>query len=357
VTTPRLRYTTASLVRALLIVGAWLLAVVALTRAATALVWFAEAAVIAALAYPVVEAASRRVPRWLVTLVLTVLGLAVVALLATTLFRELQHESSRLRVSAPAAARAIERSSGFGATARRFGLTPRVTTLADDVAGRFQIDTGHLGPLASKVGSNAAAVLVVVVLALMLMASGPSLIDGALGALAPDTASTTRELLARAHRRSYRYLGLMALRAVAFGLLGYGLARALGVHLPVTAGVWLGLWAFVPYVGLVVGGALLALLSALNSPEQTAVLLAAFVAVQFLDGWLVQSRIDRATLRFGILLTLASALIGFSLYGGGGLVVGVVLVEFAASMAADLGELRDEQGAPAVTAPSSPGPP
>jgi len=353
-TTPRLRFTTASLVRALLIVGAWLLALVVLTRATTAMVWFAEATVIAALAQPVVRAASRHLPRWFVVLALTVIGFAVVALLAATVFRELQRETSRLRDSAPVAARALERSNGFGPVAKRAGLTARTTNLANGIADRFQITAGKLGPLASEVGSNAAAVAAVVVLALMLLASGPAMIEGALGTLPPDTAAAARDLLARAYHRSCRYLGWMALRAVAFGLLAYGLARVLDVRLPVTVAIWMGLWAFVPYVGLVVGGVLLAFLTALHSPGQALVVLVAFVAVQFLDGWLVQQRIDRTTLRFGIFLTLASALVGFSLYGGGGLVVAVVLVEFAASMLADLGVFQDERASLAAAPTPSP---
>lgn len=351
--TETLRFTTGSILRAVLIVGAWLVALTVLSRATTAVVWFAEAVLIAALFFPVVAYAGRHLPRALVVIGVTVVALATVSLLSVAVFRDMQTEARDLQQRAPAAARELEQSDTFGSLASRIGLSDKVQSWSDSVADRFQIDTGDLGRLADRVGGNASAVLAVWILTVMLIASGPAMVSGSLSALREDTASRVRWVLGHAYRRWCTYTGLMAARSVVVGLVGYAVARGLGLEVPVVLAVWLAMWAFIPYVGVFVGGLVFALLSVLDSPGRALVVLVAFLVVQVLDAVLVQRRIDRATLRFGVFATLAAALVGFSLYGGGGLVMAVASVQFAISIVADIGALNDRD-APVLVAAAPP---
>jgi predicted PurR-regulated permease PerM len=341
VATQTLRFTTGSILRAVVIVGAWFVALTVLSRATTAVVWFAEAVLIAALFFPVVAFAGRHLPRAVVVVGLTLVALATVALLSVAVFRDMQSEAQDLQHRAPAAARELEQSDTFGSLATRIGLADKVQSWADGVADRFQITTGDLGGLADRVGGNASAVLAVWILTIMLIASGPAMVAGSLSAFRDDTAARLRWVFAHAYRRWCTYTGLMAARSLVVGGLGYLAARALGLEVPVVLAVWLALWSFIPYVGLFTGGLLFALLAVPDSPARALAVLVAFVVVQVLDAVFVQHRIDRATMRFGVFLTLAAALVGFSLYGGGGLVLAVALVQFAMSIVADLGALND----------------
>jgi predicted PurR-regulated permease PerM len=133
----------------------------------------------------------------------------------------------------------------------------------------------------------------------------------------------------------------MSLRALAFGIVTYLACRLLGVETPLLLAVWVALWAFVPYVGLLMGGAAIGLVAALHSPVGSMLVLGAVLMVQAGDAWFVQRRIDAASMRFGPFLTLSSALVGFNLYGPGGLILAVLASQLGLSILADIGTLND----------------
>jgi len=338
---PTLRITPGSIVRAMLIVAAWLVALVVLRRAQTALVWFVEGAVIASLTWPIVHALGRWVPRWLILIALTAVGVAVIGLLGTGLFNDLRSEADQFRAQAPAAARRIEHSGQLGALARDVDLAPKVEDLSGRLAGRFRFDQSEMGGLAARLGSSASAVLAVWMLALMLVITGPDLVKGVLGASRPDTAARLRWVLDHAYRRTCRYVGFMSLRSLGFGVVTYVGCRLFGVEVPILLAVWVAIWAFVPYVGLLMGGATVALVVALHSPVVAAFVLGAVVVTQACDAWFVQRRIDATSMRFGAFLALSSALVGFSLYGPGGMILAVLVAQLGLSILADVGTLND----------------
>ena len=78
----------------------------------------------------------------------------------------------------------------------------------------------------------------------------------------------------------------------------------------------------------------------MNGPEQAlAVLVGAFI-LQMLDAYLVQRKVDVATVPVGIFPTMLAAMIGFSLRGPGGLLVGVALATMAMAVLSDTGAMR-----------------
>ncbi|HTS15486.1 MAG TPA: AI-2E family transporter, partial [Candidatus Sulfotelmatobacter sp.] len=298
-------------------------------------------AVIASLTWPVVNSLRRWVPRWLVLVALTAVGVGVIGLLGTGVFNDLRSEAGEFHAQAPTAAHKIEDSGQLGALARDVDLAPKIQQLSGRLADRFQFDQREMGGLAARLGSSASAVLAVWMLALMLVITGPNLVDGMLGAFRPDTAARLRWVLGRAYRRTTRYVGLMGLRAIGFGVVTYAACRFFGVDVPILLAVWVALWAFVPYVGLLMGGATIALVVALHSPVEAMFVLAAVVVVQAGDASFLQRRIDAASMRFGAFLALSFALVGFSLYGPGGLILAVLLAQLGLSILADIGTLND----------------
>lgn len=339
--TTTLRISTPSVVRAVLIVGAWLLAVVVATRSSTALVWFAEAALVAGLAWPVVERMSRHVPRAVALVLLSVGSLAVVLGVSATVFVELQAQARQLPALGNRTGLQLELSDEFGDLAVHAEVRQEIEAFTQGVADRFELTGDRLSGLAAEVGGNAAAVVAVWILALMLVVGGPKLVDGTLGALPPGTAVRARWVLGRAYRRTCTYVGLMALRSLVAALAAYGLARALGLEVPVVLATWVLLWAFVPDVGLVIGALGLALVASPGNVTTAVALIGGSFVVAALDARYVQRRIDGRSIHLGVFLTLAAALFGFSLYGAGGLVLAVVASQFAISIVADLGHLRD----------------
>ena len=334
-------------------VGAWSLATAVAVRSSTALVWFAEAAVLAGLAHPVVERIGRRTSRPVAIVGLSVGTAALVLALGATLFVELQAQARALPEFGYRTGAQIELSDEWGDLARHTEIRQEIEAFTQDIADRFELTDDELGGLAEKVGSNLAAAIAVWILAVMLVVGGPSLVDGALGALPEPTQGRARSVLGRAYRRTCTYLGLMLGRAAVAGVVAYGVARLLGLDVPVLLAVWVALWAFVPDVGLVIGGLGMALVASPGNATTAYALVAGGVVVAALDARIVQRRIDGRSIHLGVFLTLVAAMFGFSLYGAGGLVLGVVAVQLAISIMTDLAADQPAADQPAADQPAA----
>ena len=178
------------------------------------------------------------------------------------------------------------------------------------------------------------------ILTVMIIFTGPSMVNGAIE-LAPETKrEPIRWVLKLAYSTSTKYMGFMALQSLAVLLITLSVSTWLGIDLPGLLAVTAALLAFVPYVGIFAGALPLALLALLNGPEQAlAVLVGAFI-LQMLDAYLVQRKVDHATVPVGIFPTMLAAMIGFSLRGPGGLLIGVALATMAMAVLSDTGAMR-----------------
>src|SRR4051812_19970982 len=127
----RLRLTPRSVVLAVAMFGATL----ALLRVAAAshrvLGWVAAAAVIAALIHPIVETLSRWMPRALAVALVVLLVLGAAATVGYAVVHSVARQTDRLKASAPAAARKLERSERYGELAREFKLVERTKRFVD----------------------------------------------------------------------------------------------------------------------------------------------------------------------------------------------------------------------------------
>jgi predicted PurR-regulated permease PerM len=335
VTRPTLRLSAGSVVRAVVIVGVFVGVAGVVVRAAHPIVWFVEASVIAALAWPAVQRLSRHMPAWLAVLGLTAAAAVVVGAIGAAGFTELQNEATRFRDTVPAAARRLEESRPFGGVLSDLHLGRQVERIGREAADRFELG-GDLPGLASAVGGGVSAVFVVWVLSVMLVFTGPGMVDSTISALP----AAVRERLGGALRQSYgvvlRHLGFTSIRAVVVGAVVYGAATGLHVDMPALLAAMAALAAFIPYVGIGLGALPLALLALLNSPQQSLAILAVAVAAQVLDSLVVQPRLDRATFSFGMFPTLVVVMVGVSLYGVVGLFVGLTLGAVAVAVLQNL---------------------
>jgi predicted PurR-regulated permease PerM len=89
----------------------------------------------------------------------------------------------------------------------------------------------------------------------------------------------------------------------------------------------------------------LALIALLNGPTESLLVLAGAVALQAFDGIVVQRRIDSSSVPLGMFPTLVAAMIGFSLRGPGGMLVGVAIAALLVSVLNDAGAMQVLRGA------------
>ena len=329
-----------SILRSVVIVGAYLLVITVAMRAATTLVWFLEACVFAALSWPVVQKLHRHMSNTAAILLITALLALSVSAIAALGLTELQGESAKFQRNVPAAVRDLEGTEGLGSLIKKLQIADDIERFADQITNQVRFRNADVRNIASRVGEGASAVFVVWILTVMIIFTGPSMVNGAID-LAPETKrEPIRWVLKLAYSTSAKYMGFMALQSLAVLLITFTVSTGLGIDLPGLLAVTAALLAFVPYVGIFAGALPLALLALLNGPEQAlAVLVGAFI-LQMLDAYLVQRRVDVATVPVGIFPTMLAAMIGFSLRGPGGLLVGVALATMAMAVLSDTGAMR-----------------
>jgi len=329
-----------SILRSVAIVGAYLLVITVALRAATTLVWFLEACVFAALSWPVVQKLHRHMSNTAAILLITALLALSVSAIAALGLTELQGESAKFQRNVPVAVRNLEGTEGLGSLIKRLQIADDIERFADQITNQVRFRNADLRGIASRVGEGASAVFVVWILTVMIIFTGPTMVNGAIG-LAPETKrEPIRWVLKLAYSTSAKYMGFMALQSLAVLLISFTVSSWLSIDLPGLLAVTAALLAFVPYVGIFAGALPLALLALLNGPEQAlAVLVGAFI-LQMLDAYLVQRRVDSATVPVGIFPTMLAAMIGFSLRGPGGLLIGVALATMAMAVLSDTGAMQ-----------------
>lgn len=327
--------------RAVLIV-ALALAVVALVAAASRpLGWVAAAVMVAALLQIPVTAASRVMPRALAVTVVLVVALGLVGGLAFGVVGDVGDQLDRLERAAPRAAREIERSERFGEFATEVDLARRVTEFVDGLPDRLR--GGDEVTAIRSAATRGIAFFATLVLTVFLTVSGPGLVDAGFRQIPdPDRRERVRTLVLSAHARWWRYLVMTLVRMVVAGLFAYLVARVLDVPGPVLLALWVGIWAIIPTVGVLVGSVAVALLAVPDSFGAAGAVLVFFAAYQVAEDVLVQPRLERRSLHVGAFVTFIAAALGLEVYGIGGLIGAVVLVVFAAAIVKEIGLDEDE---------------
>lgn len=339
-----LRISNRSIVRAMVIVGLFAIVVTVAARATGILSWFVQAAVFAALGWPLVQRLGRHMPKFVAVLLITAVIAGIVSALAATGLVEMQAESTRFRDTVPDAVRQLEQVDGIGTVIKDLRLADDIEQFADEISDRLRFKDTDVPGLASKVGGSASAVFVVWILTVMLVFTGPTMVEAAVGLVPEHQRDVARQVLRTAYGRSVKYLGLMSLRVIAIGVLTFTVATSLGLHMPGLLATVAALLAFVPYVGIIGGALPLALMALLNGSTESLLVLAGAVLLQTFDALVVQRRIDASSVPLGMFPTLIAAMIGFSLRGPGGMLVGVAIATLLISILNDAGAMQALSG-------------
>jgi predicted PurR-regulated permease PerM len=114
------------------------------------------------------------------------------------------------------------------------------------------------------------------------------------------------------------------------GLVVAAAAALLDVPSPAALGLAAGVMAMLPHVGIVLGTLPLVLLVlALKSEVTTAVTVVAVLGCQLGDSFWLRRRIAARSVHLGLLVPWVVALVGYEVYGVGGVAYGTALAVFA----------------------------
>jgi predicted PurR-regulated permease PerM len=349
----RVRFTAGSIVRGVLVVGAFVVLATVVMAAATPLVWFAEGVIGAALLFPAVVGLSRRMPHAMAVALLSVGIVVVVGLVGFRLFAELRDEANQFQTKAPTLAQDVESNPTVGSAAQQFELGEKVEKFANDIAGAFNFSDASVSTL-STAASLGSAAFVVWLFGVMMLFSAPRFLEGAADQLG-STARRERvaKIVAVGYWRAWQYFAAMLVRGLAYGAATWVVAWTLGLEAPTLLAVWVALWSFLPSIGLLIGGLLAAIVALFSSFAMGGELLVGFIVAQVLDARFVTSRIHGSTVKVGPSLTLAAAIIGFGLYGFGGTVIACAVLFLGIAVLDELRPLADEPDPDAAPDPAT----
>jgi predicted PurR-regulated permease PerM len=340
-----LRLTPWSLVRAVLVVAAGLLAVGVAVAAGTVLWWLAIATVLAGAFHPIVTWLRQRMPAWLAIIIVLVGAIAFVGLVGYRGVAELSAQFEVLRSNALDAARDIQASRQFGQVAAEFGLVDKTTSFLDSVpvvvvGGRAE---GGAAATVQTAASSGSALFAIATFAVLMLIFGSRFVQAALAQIDdPTVRRRVGALVLRAYHDSYRYAWLMAARAVVIGVLGGLLCAALGLETPTVLGVVFAVMSLIPGLGIVLAAVPVTILTAIGSVPTGVVVIVGALIAQALETSFVQRRIDEETVHVGPTPTLVAALLGLQLYGLGGLLVGLATAVYGLAVLFGLTRAHDE---------------
>jgi predicted PurR-regulated permease PerM len=332
-----LRLTPSSVLRALGMVAATILALAVFRAATRPLGWLVVAAIGAALLGPLVGLLQRFLPRGLAVFLAILVAVAAFGGIAYVVVEDLGNELARAQIISRRAAGEVERSESFGEFAREVELRERVDAFVEELPDRLR--GGDTAEAIQSAASRGVSFLITFVLLLFLLAWGPRFVDGGLNQLQDvERRERLRIILLGAYGRFWRYVAATLGRAVLAGVFTYAVVRFADLPAPVLLAVWVGAWSIVPGLGVVVGSLAVALIALPQSFSLGGWLLVLFIGYQVFDVFALEKRIDRATLHLGSFGTFVAAALGLEAYGIGGLIVATLLAMFAAAAVRTMSE-------------------
>lgn len=348
-----IRITARTAVLAVLAVVLTILGLRLFSAAHQPLSWAVAAAVVAVLIDPIVDVLDRRLPRILSVIIALLVLAAVTWAVIYVAFDDLSSGVDRLGESAQDAADELEaRDDSIGRAARDVDASRRVDLFVDALDERV---TGGDDVLASTAGT-APTYFVGGILTLFFMSYGPSLARSAVDQLPdPQVRGDVSEIVTRAVQRSRRAVLLTVSGGIVVGLAVAGAATLLDVPSPAALGLAAGVMAMLPHVGIVLGTLPLVLLVlALKSDVATVATVVVVLACQVGDSFWVRRRISARSVHIGLLVPWVVALVGYGVYGVGGVAYSLALAVFGLAVLDELGG-RTQSTAPIDESPEGAG--
>jgi predicted PurR-regulated permease PerM len=298
-----------------------------LTAAHRQLGWAFAAVLVAVLLEPLVRMLDGHLPRGVAIVVGLLLAATVVGVVVFGVLSDVGNQLDRVREAAPEAARELEESERFGATARDFRLEERVREVVD----RLEDPTSGIG---NEAASAAGTYFLCGILVIFFLVWGPRYASAAIEQVSdPARRWTARNVVRQGVRRGRIYV----LSAIGRGLVAGSATAALcwweDVPGPIVLGVTVAATTAMPGFGIVLGALPALLLEAgLGTADGVWRLLVAFLVLQAIDILVVREVVVPRSVTVGSAAIVIAVVVGFEIYGLGGSVYGAAVAVFLVAL-------------------------
>jgi predicted PurR-regulated permease PerM len=264
----------------------------------------------------------------------------IIGLLGYRGFDELSNQLASLKADSVRTAEEIEASEQFGDVAKEFGLREKVSSFFSDLP--TEMVGGSAANALQSAASSGGALFAIWTLSLLMLIFGSRIVRSGFAQVDdPVIAHRAQALVVRAYRDSSRYVWLMIFRALVVGVVAGLCCTALGVQTPTAFAVWFALLSLIPGFGIIVAAIPLAIFQSVTAAPLGLLIIGVAILVQVADVVFVQRRIEMSSVHVGPGLMVVAALVGFQIYGPGGLLVMLAATIFSIAFIRGLTEDHD----------------
>jgi predicted PurR-regulated permease PerM len=301
--------------------------VIVVLHVRTTIRWFAASVFLALALAPAVGLLERRVrirghapPRWLaiifVYIVAFIVFVLVIVLIAPAMVREIEMLGQQLPTYVSDFESWAEESSGFRELNQRFDLTKTLNEQVANLPARLGDAAKELQVITVGLLRNVVGALLVAVLALFMLLDGGNLFRRTAKRLPPDPAARVLRVGERISTIVRAYVTINVVLAIAAGLFTWIVLELLGVDIAVPLAISVALLDLIPLVGLTIGGALVAVITAIHSfPDGLIIWGVLFLVYQQVQDRVVQPMLYGKAVQIHPLIAIIVLLMGAQVAG------------------------------------------
>ena len=282
------------------------------------LIWIVIATFFAIVLSPPVNFLQHRLrfPRPLATLLIFVLGIALLAGLLYAFINPIVRETQKFVDNFPDYVEDAKAGRGpLGGVVRRYDLDRRIEERQDDIQRNLRNLGTHSLTILRSVGNAVAGTLTIVVLTILMLLSGPRMLATAVGILSPPTREHVRRVASDCAKAVTGYVAGNLLISVVAGTATFVFLLVTGVPFKGVLALWVAFADLIPLVGATLGAIPTVLVAFLHSTWTGIVSVIFFVAYQQFENHVLQVTIMSKTVELNPLAVLISVLIGVELSG------------------------------------------
>lgn len=294
------------------------LAILVVREISRVLVWIVIATFLAIVLSPPVNFLEHRLrfPRSLATVVVFILGLLVLTAMLYTFIRPIVEQTQEFVDNFPRYVEDAKAGRGpLGGVVRRYDLDRRLEERQDDIKRNVNRLGSQSVSILARVGNAVAATLTIVVLTILMLLSGPRMLQGGLNILSPPRRDHVRHVAADCAKAVTGYVAGNLLISVIAGTASFVFLWVAGVPFRTVLALWVAFADLIPLIGATLGAIPAVLVALLHSTPAGIATIVFFIVYQQFENHVLQVTIMSKTVDLNPLVVLVSVLIGVELTG------------------------------------------
>ena len=289
-----------------------------LSHVGRVLVWFVIALFFAVVLNPAVDLLQNRarMNRPLATLVVFVMGLALVAGLMTLFIAPLVTQGQQLADDLPAYVEEARSGRGpLGGIVERFELEERIRERSDDIQEYVSSLGSRTVTILGAVGTAIAALLTILVMTVLMLLDGPRILKSVSNALPADRRERISHVAADCARAVTGYMAGNLLISVIAGTLTFIFLLILDVPFAGVLALLVAVLDLVPLVGATLAAIIVTVTAFFASSFAGIASIIFFVVYQQIENHLLQPVVQSRTVKLSPLTVLVAVIVGVELAG------------------------------------------